>query len=84
MQETARPAIGPDARKAADMIHIRLKNAALGMQEAQDFWTGKDDRYYEGFEDGLNAAKLHIEDALQAFMSGELLMELVNTGLEGY
>lgn len=84
MQETARPAIGPDARKAADMIHVRLKEAALGMQEAQQFWKGRDDGYYEGFEAGLDAAKLHVEDALQAFMSAELLMELVNTGLEGY
>ncbi len=59
------------------MIHTRIKVAALGMQEAQTYWIGKDDRYYEGFEDGLNASKLHIEDAMQAFVDGELVEEVL-------
>lgn len=59
------------------MVHIRLKVAALGMNEADTWWAGKDDRYFEGFEDGLNASKLHIEDAMQAFVDGELVEEIL-------
>lgn len=70
---TQREAIDPQIRQAANMIHMKLKMAALAMQEAQDFHAGKDDRYFEGFEDGLNASKLHIEDAMQAFVDGELV-----------
>ena len=70
---THREAIEPQMRQAANMIHMKLKMSALGMQEAQTYWMGKDDRYFEGFEDGLNAAKLHIEDAMQAFVDGELI-----------
>jgi len=51
--------------------------AALGMQEADTWWAGKDDRYFEGFEHGLNAAKLHIEDAMQAFVDRELVEEVL-------
>jgi hypothetical protein len=68
-----REAIDPQMRQAANMVHMKIKMAALGMQEAQTYWMGKDDRYFEGFEDGLNAAKLHIEDAMQAFVDGELV-----------
>lgn len=70
---THREAIKPQMRQAANLIHMKVKMAALGMQEAQTFWIEKDDRYFEGFEDGLNAAKLHIEDAMQAFVDGELI-----------
>ena len=77
MDSTARKKIESQMRRAADMIHTRLKIAALAMQEADTWWAGKDDRYFEGFEDGLNAAKLHIEDAMQAFIDGELLEELI-------
>jgi hypothetical protein len=70
---THRQAIEPQMRQAANVIHTKIKMAALGMQEAQTHWMGKDDRYFEGFEDGLNAAKLHIEDAMQAFVDGELI-----------
>ena len=74
---THREAIEPQIRQAANMIHMKIKMAALGMQEAQTYWIGKDDRYFEGFEDGLNAAKLHLEDAMQAFVEGELVNEFM-------
>jgi len=75
MDSTARKKIESQIRRAADMIHTRIKVAALGMQEAQTYWIGRDDGYFEGFEHGLNAAKLHIEDAMQAFVDGELVEE---------
>ena len=86
MDSTARKKIESQIRRAADMIHTRIKVAALGMQEAQTYWRrirgvrqdfGRDDRYFEGFEHGLNAAKLHIEDAMQAFVDGELVEEVL-------
>lgn len=77
MDSTGRKRIESQIRKAADMVHIRLKVAALGMHEADTWWAGKDDRYFEGFEDGLNASKLHIEDAMQAFVDGELVEEIL-------
>ena len=77
MADTNRGAIDKQIRKASEMIHMRLKIAALAMQEADTWWAGKDDRYFEGFEDGLNAAKLHIEDAMQAFVDRELVEELI-------
>lgn len=70
---THREAIEPQMRQAANLIHMKVKMAALGMREASDYWHPSDDRYFEGFEDGLNAAKLHIEDAMQAFVDGELI-----------
>jgi hypothetical protein len=86
MDSTARKKIESQIRRAVDMIHTRIKVAALGMQEAQTYWRrirgvrqdfGRDDRYFEGFEHGLNAAKLHIEDAMQAFVDGELVEEVL-------
>jgi hypothetical protein len=81
MDSTARKKIERQIRRAADMIHTRIKVAALGMQEAQTYWMGKDggyyDGYFEGFEHGLNASKLHIEDAMQAFVDGELVDEVL-------
>ena len=77
MSDTNRGAIDKQIRIAADMIHQRMKMAALGMQEADTWWAGKDDRYFEGFEHGLNAAKLHIEDAMQAFVDRELVEEVL-------
>ena len=86
MSDTNRGAIDKQIRKAADMIHQRIKMAALGMQEAQTYWRrirgvrqdfGRDEGYFEGFEHGLNAAKLHIEDAMQAFVDGELVEEVL-------
>jgi len=68
-----REAIDPQIRQAANMVHMKIKMAALGMQEAQTFWKGRDEGYFEGFEAGLDAAKLHIEDAMQAFVDGELI-----------
>lgn len=59
------------------MIHTRIKVAALGMQEAQSYWIGRGEGYFEGFEHGLNASKLHIEDAMQAFVDGELVEEVL-------
>lgn len=70
---THREAINVQIRQAVVMIHKRIKESALGMQEAEGFWDGKDEGYFEGFGDGLNAAKLHIEDAMQAFVDGELI-----------
>ena len=77
MADTSRHKINKQIRRATAMIHKRLKIAALGMQEADTWWAGKDDRYFEGFEDGLNASKLHIEDAMQAFVDGELVEEVL-------
>ena len=72
-----RKAISKPARQAAELIHIRIKESALGMDEAKRYWGGKDDRYFEGFEDGLNATRLHVEDAIEAFLDRELLEEVL-------
>ena len=77
MDSTARKKIESQTRKAAEMVHLRVKMAAIGAQEATEYWGGKDDRYFEGFEDGLNACKLHIEDAMQAFVDGDLIEEVI-------
>ena len=78
MSDNNRKAITAPARQAAELIHLRVKQSALGMVEATQFWGGKDDRYFEGFEDGLNATRLHIEDAVQAFLDRELLEEILS------
>lgn len=78
MSDNNRKAISAPARQAAELIHLRVKQSALGAIEATQFWGGKDDRYFEGFEDGLNATRLHIEDAVQAFLDKELLEEILS------
>lgn len=77
MSDNNRKAITAPTRKAAELIHLRIKESALTMNEATQYWGGKDDRYFEGFEDGLNATRLHIEDAIQAFFDKELLEEVL-------
>ena len=74
----SREAISANTRKAADLILTRLRSASAGANESKEWWGGKDDRYFEGFEDGITSAGLHVQDALQAFFDGELLSELTD------
>jgi len=57
-----------------DWVFEWQKEDSVAIRAAGFVYRGSPDM---GFADGLNAAKLHIEDAMQAFIDGELLEELI-------